>query len=82
MSVPASRCEASLGVALLERWAARFTPSEAIVDRIVRRTIQTASTDPGLLTGHDVKIDLLTLLRQVALEELGERLASRELSVR
>ncbi|MCF6371087.1 hypothetical protein [Rhizobium halophilum] len=54
----------------LTRFAARYTSSSAIAERIVRRTIMVAATDPNLLLSNDVKQDLLSILHEVALQEV------------
>jgi hypothetical protein len=56
--------------AMLENWAGRYTPHQAVADRIIRKTVSVAATSPDLIDGEDMKSCFFQLLHFTAMEEL------------
>jgi hypothetical protein len=56
--------------AVIENWAGRYTPHQAVADRIIRKTVWIAATSPDLLDGKDIKSGFFQLLHLTATEEL------------
>jgi hypothetical protein len=59
-------------LAMLKGWASRYTPDEAVADRIAQRAAWLAATDPDILDNSNIKRSLMIVVHRLALEELKE----------
>jgi hypothetical protein len=59
-------------LAILKRWASRYTPDESVADRIAQRAAWLAATDPDMLDTSNLKRSLMIVLHRIALEEIED----------
>jgi hypothetical protein len=59
-------------LAILKRWASRYTPNKIVADRIARRAAWLAATDPDMLDSRNLKRSLMVVVHRLALEEIED----------